>query len=194
MKLSTLHNESLFYMDSRVCRTLHWTKMLAFWVVSGFWLNPWLVTCVQETNNWLHCSPLQKHVVNRNIWRSPKRKHEYTLEHLPNLFRQYDSITVSTEGALALLNQYFHLPLCSVYYSWLSGSGSMSWFDWVEAGTNLQIHGLRILNEARCSYIQAILRQEEISFTRGKTFKYVILIIKDELLDKVIDRRGTLKK
>ncbi len=39
----------------------------------------------------------------------------------------------------------------------------------------------RIVNEARVlSYIQAILRHEKIIFTRKKTFKYVILMIKDK--------------
>jgi len=38
----------------------------------------------------------------------------------------------------------------------------------------------RILNKARVSsYIQDI-RHEEIFFFKGKTFKYVILLIKDE--------------
>ncbi len=63
----------------------------------------------------------------------------------------------------------------------------------MEAGLIFIFIDQRILNEARVqSYIQAILGHEKIIFTRKKIFKYVILMIKNELRDKIFDYRGTL--
>jgi len=48
-------------------------------------------------------------------------------------FENHDSPTFALNSTnMAELNQYFHLPLCSIYKSRPCGSGSPSFSDWVE--------------------------------------------------------------
>ncbi len=59
-------------LASRASRTLDWTRTLAFWAVSGFWLTktPLIGHCVIEINRYvsdlLQCTTLQKQSANTN--------------------------------------------------------------------------------------------------------------------------------
>ncbi len=54
--------------------------------------------------DWLQCSTLKKHVVNRNVWCSPELKHKFSPERLPNLYKMYPIIT--TWGAFHCVRQW----------------------------------------------------------------------------------------
>ncbi len=102
------YNQWCSYLH-HVYTLLQWEDIRAFsheWILTHS--TQWPITGVQEINrcDWLHCSKLQKHVVNGNLWHILEHRLKDVLEPLPNLFRQYPIIAVFTDGAIDCVRKW----------------------------------------------------------------------------------------